>query len=165
MISAAAIYAFLGDPARFDSLKAVARYAGLDPAVYQSGQVDRIGCISKHGPALLCWHLVEAAWSIGRFDPGALGQFYRRLQATRGHAKAAVATGRKLLLVAWAMWRRGEVYHVAQPSGAYARKLRQLDRQGQEALSVDDLAQRLQLLLEWPKGWEVSNSCGTRAQV
>lgn len=150
LMSAAALYAFLGDPARFGSPKAVARYAGLDPAVYQSGQVDRIGHISKHGPALLRWHLVEAAWNVGRFDPGPLGQFYRRLEQVRGKAKAAVATARKLLVVAWALWRRGEVYRADRPSASYARKLRELDREAEQAAPVEELIQALRAELVTP---------------
>ncbi|MBE3598634.1 MAG: IS110 family transposase [Limnochordaceae bacterium] len=150
LISAAAIYAFVGDPQRFGNGKAVARYAGLDPAVYQSGQTHRIGRISKQGPPLLRWHLVEAAWSIGRFDRGPLGQFYRRMQASQSPAKAAVATARKLLVVAWAMWRRGEVYRADQPSPSYARKLRELDRQAEQAAPLEELIQRLRVELDTP---------------
>lgn len=147
LISAAAIYAFLGDPWRFCNAKAVGRYAGLDPAVYQSGQTYRIGHISKQGQAVLRWHLVEAAWSIGRFDRGPLGQFFRRLQARHGLAKASVATARKLLVVAWAMWRRGETYRVDPPSPSYARKLREMDRQAERAASVEELVSRLRVEL------------------
>ena len=157
LMSAAALYAFLGDPTRLCSPKAVARYAGLDPAVYQSGQVDRIGHISKHGPALLRWDLVEEAWSVGRFDPGPLGQFYRRLEQVRGKAKGAVATARKLLVAAWALWRRGELYRTDQPLPSYARKLRELDRQAQQPVQVEDLIRRLRIELSLPSAAEVGD--------
>jgi transposase len=52
------IAAEIGDIARFPSPTKLAGYTGLCPRVYQSGDSDRRGPISKHGPKYLRWALV-----------------------------------------------------------------------------------------------------------
>jgi len=127
LLTAATIWAKLGDPWRFRGPKQVARYAGLDPSVEQSGERDRRGRISRHGDRLLRQALVEAAWSVARHDEGELGRFYRRLAAKKGAKKALVALARKLLIVAWRMLRTGESYRAQKPATAQ-RKLVGLQR-------------------------------------
>ena len=51
----------IGDIGRFASPKKLTGYTGLCPRVYQSGETDSHGRISKEGDGLLRWHLVEAA--------------------------------------------------------------------------------------------------------
>ena len=115
MLTAAAIWAGLGDPHRFADPKQVARYAGLDPSFVQSGEELRRGRISKNGNTLLRTLLVEVALGLGRRDGGALGHFYRRKKAQIGHKKAAVALARKVLVVAWRMLLTGEDYRTSKP--------------------------------------------------
>jgi transposase len=110
LLTAAVIWAAIGDPHRFRSPKQMTRYAGLDPSVFQSGQADRRGHISKNGSRELRRHLVEAAQVIARVDSGPLGAFYRRKAQRIGPKKALVALARKLLIVAWRMLQRGEDY-------------------------------------------------------
>jgi len=70
LISAAATWAILGEPHRFPRAKQVARYAGFDPSIVQSGEQHRQGRISKAGSPLLRTLLVEAAHSLARWDSG-----------------------------------------------------------------------------------------------
>ena len=57
----------LGDVSRFHSVKAVCAYAGLVPAVRQSGGKRRRTWGSpRTGSPLLRWALVEAAWRVIR---------------------------------------------------------------------------------------------------
>jgi transposase len=127
MLTAAAIWAGLGDPHRFVDPKQVSHYAGLDPSFVQSGEELRHGRISKNGNTLLRTLLVEVAVGLGRHDEGALGQFYRRKKAQIGHKKAVVALARKVLVVAWRMLLTGEVYRTSRPRQV-TRKHRLLDR-------------------------------------
>jgi len=127
LLTAATLWAKLGDPGRFRGPKQVARYAGLDPSVEQSGERDRRGRISRHGDRLLRRALVEAAWTVARHDEGELGRFYRRLADKKGAKKAIVALARKLLIVAWRMLRTGEPYR-AQKRATVQRKLASLQR-------------------------------------
>ena len=114
LITAAAMWAIVGDPHRFSRTKQVARYAGLDPSIVQSGEQHRQGRISKAGSPLLRTLLVEAAHSLARWDNGPLGQFYTRKAQEVGARKAIIALARKLLIVAWRMLLTGEVYRAAQ---------------------------------------------------
>ncbi|MCL6648330.1 MAG: IS110 family transposase, partial [Chloroflexi bacterium] len=118
LLTAARIWAAIGDPFRFRSVKQLGRYAGLDPSVFQSGQADRRGHISKNGSKELRRSLLEAAQAIARFDRGPLGAFYRRKAAQIGKKKALVALARKLFIVAWRMLQRGEDYRGARETRA-----------------------------------------------
>ena len=51
----------IGDISRFSSPVKLTGYTGLCPRVNQSGEVDRRGPVSKHGPRYLRWGLMEAA--------------------------------------------------------------------------------------------------------
>lgn len=110
LIGAATIWGAIGDATRFKSPKQVSRYAGLDASVFQSGEQDYRGRISRNGNGQLRTVLVEAAQVIARHDVGALGAFYRRKAQQIGKGKAIVALARKLLVVAWRMLYTGEPY-------------------------------------------------------
>jgi transposase len=109
--TAEVVAAYLHDPRRFASGKQVGAYAGLAPRQYQSGESDRIGRISRRGPALLRALLVEAAWAAVRHNPWARAAYAR---LTRGGASrrkpAIVALARKLLVRLWAMLRDGRAW-------------------------------------------------------
>src|SRR5271156_3629723 len=53
--------ATIDDPARFKDSKAVAAHLGLTPRVFQSGEIDRSGHVSKCGDKLMRHALYEAA--------------------------------------------------------------------------------------------------------
>jgi transposase len=59
-----AFIAFVGDVDRFSGPKQLAVYCGLVPRVYQSGQKDASGKISKEGQAVLREYLVESVFSM-----------------------------------------------------------------------------------------------------
>ena len=65
------IAAEIGDINRFPSPRKLAGYTGLCPRVYQSGERDLRGPLSKQGPRYLRWALVEAATHACQF-PGRL---------------------------------------------------------------------------------------------
>ncbi|HEY8426097.1 MAG TPA: IS110 family transposase [Limnochordales bacterium] len=127
IVAAATYYAYVGDPWRFASGKHVVSYAGLAPRVTQSGTVNRRGGISKEGPAVLRWALVEAAAMAARHGPPALRTFYLRLRATKGHQVAVVAVAAKLARIAWTLWRTGQLFAGIRPE-RYAAKLSVLDQ-------------------------------------
>ena len=59
-------------------------------------------------------------------QPGPLHGFYERTKNRRGHAKAIVATARKLAVLFWCMLTRGQDYAHQQPS-LTRKKLRRLE--------------------------------------
>ena len=126
LICAASFIAAVGDPRRFMTSRKLVAYLGLDPKVKQSGEAPaRSGRISKRGSPSARWALVEAAWSTV-LQPGPLHAFYQRTKARRGHAKAIVATARKLAILFWCMLSRSEDYAHQQPS-LTKKKLRRLE--------------------------------------
>ena len=102
----------LGDVARFHSVKAVCAYAGLVPAVRQSGgkKGPELG-ITKAGSPLLRWALVEAAWRVVR-QSAARRRIYEATRRRAGGKKAIVAVARRLLVVMAAMLRDGTNYNL-----------------------------------------------------
>jgi transposase len=126
---AAPIGTALGDARRFRRPQQVVRYAGLDPAVIQSGDQNYRGHISKNGSRLLRRALIEAAHSIARHDHGPLGAFYRRKVGQLGYPQAIVALARKLLIIAWRILVTGEPYR-SVCACLWERKWRQLTRLG-----------------------------------
>ena len=107
----------IGDISRFASPRKLIGYTGLCPRVYQSGETDRRGPLSKHGPDYLRWALIEAAHTAVRQSP------YRELATRqrgrhgqrRGSAIAAVTIARKLTEAIWWMLTRNQPF---APAGA-----------------------------------------------
>jgi transposase len=100
----------LGDVSRFSSAKKVCAYAGLVPAVRQSGgKKSKDLPITKTGSPLLRWALVEAAWRLIR-QSAAWRRIYDRIKKRAGGKKAIVAVARRLLCVIYAMLRDGTNY-------------------------------------------------------
>jgi transposase len=108
---------------RFANPRKVTAYVGFDPVEDSSGQRRRIGSISKQGSRLLRFLLVEAGQVAVRKDEE-LARFYRRIQVRRGHAKAKVAVGRRLLVRAFIMLRDEIDYAEFQRRGVAARSSR-----------------------------------------
>lgn len=91
-------------PERFANPRKVTAYVGFDPVEDSSGERRRIGSISKQGSRLLRFLLVEAGQIAVRRDQE-LARVYQRVLVRRGHAKAKVAIGRRLLVRAFIMLR------------------------------------------------------------
>ena len=120
------LLAAIGDIARFASPEKLVSYLGLNPSVRQSGSGPaHHGRISKQGRAHARGLLVEAAWAAAR-APGLLRAFFLRIQARRGKPVAAVATARKLAVLAWHLLTKAEDYAWARPALLEA-KLRKVE--------------------------------------
>lgn len=93
---------------RFKSPKQVSSYIGLAPRVYQSGETNYHGSITKHGDKLLRWLMVEAASSMltrvrASFP---LREWALKLAEKKGFAKAKVALARRLAELLFVLWRK-----------------------------------------------------------
>jgi transposase len=110
-------------PERFANPRKVTAYVGFDPVEDSSGERRRIGSISKQGSRLLRFLLIEAGQVAIRKDQE-LARVYRRVLVRRGHAKAKVAVGRRLLLRAFIMLRDEIDYAEFQRRGVAARSSR-----------------------------------------
>lgn len=97
---------------RFSDKKKVASYLGLAPKVYQLGDTNYHGHITKEGDSLLRWLLTEGANTIlTRIkEPLALKERGLRLVEQKGMAKANVAIARKLSELLFIIWRTNKAF-------------------------------------------------------
>ena len=111
LITATALFAFVGDVHRFRRARQFASYLGLTPKENSSGQKRRLGRISKQGDVYLRMLLIHGGRSVLRashLDDSGTDPFRTwacRLHERRGHNKAAVAVANKLARFAWVVWR------------------------------------------------------------
>ena len=97
----------LGPVERFERLKQVVAYVGLDCVESSSDnrhKVRRYGSISKQGDRTLRWLLLQCAVPAQRHNPQ-LQRFYSRLVHRKGMPVARVAVARKLLIYAYVLLR------------------------------------------------------------
>jgi transposase len=110
----------IGEIERFSSPAKLAGYTGLCPRVVQSGDSDRRGPLSKHGPRYLRWALLEATMHALRHP--AYAERYqrnkRRLGRQRGAKVAQIDIARRLAHAIWHMLTRNEEF---APRGAAFR--------------------------------------------
>jgi transposase len=106
------IAAEIGEIARFSSPQKLTGYTGLCPRVNQSGDKDRRGPLSKHGPTYLRWALLEA--TMHALKHPAYAERYqrnkRRLGIQRGAKIAQVDIARRLCHAIWHMLSRGQKF-------------------------------------------------------
>jgi transposase len=111
------IAAEIGDIGRFPSPRKLAGYTGLCPRVYQSGDSDRRGPLSKQGPKYLRWALIEATTHACK-HPAYHERYQRtktRLGKQRGPKVAQVDLARRLAEAIWHMLTRNQPF---APAGA-----------------------------------------------
>lgn len=94
-ILACHILAELGCAARFRRARQVARVAGLDPRVLDSGESSRRGRLAKQGSPELRWALVEAARQARRASSPDHGSFTAR-RARAGEPAAVLTLARTI---------------------------------------------------------------------
>lgn len=101
-----AFKATIDDPKRFKNAKAVAAHLGLTPRIYQSGEFDRAGRISKCGDHLMRHALYEAANSHMRIAKkwSPLKAWGMKLLPRIGAKKTCVAVARRLATIMHRMW-------------------------------------------------------------
>jgi transposase len=86
------IAAEIGEIGRFSSPQKLTGYTGLCPRVDQSGERDRRGPLSKHGPSYLRWALLEATMHALRHP--AYSERYQRTKKARQAARRQGRPGR-----------------------------------------------------------------------
>ena len=111
--------AVIDKPKRFKNGKQVGAYAGLVPRQIESGTMSRHGRITGKGNKLLRVLLVEVAWLMRRYNPRLRAIFDQVCRGSKPRRKvAAVATARRLLVIAWAMLRDGTTWRDPTPGVA-----------------------------------------------
>jgi transposase len=114
LLTATALFAFIGDIRRFPSGRHLASWLGLTPREYSSGLKRYLGRISKRGDGYLRTLLIHGARSTllhaRRLQPDHLREWAQKLGQTHVHNKAAVAVANKVARIVWAVWSRGQAY-------------------------------------------------------
>jgi transposase len=110
----------LGDITRFPSPVKLTGYTGLCPRVKQSGDTDKRGPLSKHGPRYLRWGLIEAAIHAAPhpLNSERYQRTKRRLGRQRGAKVAQIDLARKLTEAIRYMLTRNQPF---APAGATFR--------------------------------------------
>jgi transposase len=113
--TAEAFVAHVDDVRRFARVKQVGSYFGLVPCQDASADRNRLGHITKDGPAPVRWLIAEAAWQ-GRRRSAKIRAYFDRVQRGDPARKkiALVATAHHLTRVMAAMLRSGEVWREAE---------------------------------------------------
>jgi transposase len=114
--TAEAAVAWIDDVSRFSRNKKIGSYFGLVPCQDSSAATNRLGHITKDGPAAIRKLLCEAAWQ-GIRKSDLLKAFFERVMRGDADRKkiALVATAHHLAKVMGAMLRSGEVWHEPKP--------------------------------------------------
>ena len=102
----------LGDVRRFRSQKKACAYAGLVPGQRESAGRRRELSITKEGPRLLRWVLVQAAWRLVN-KTARWRRIFEGLLKRRGKKRAIVAIARRLLCVMVSILQSGRSYQAA----------------------------------------------------
>lgn len=111
------IAAEIGEVARFASAGKLVGYAGLAPRINQSGDRSRTGALSKAGSRTLRWAAVEAANGAWRAS-NPWHSHYLSVASRHGKNPAKSSVARKVLIAAWHMLQRGEVFDPSRSGGA-----------------------------------------------
>ncbi len=116
--TAEAFVAYADDISRFSRINQIGAYFGLVPCQDSSGNFNRLGHITKEGPATVRKMLIEAAWQGIKRSPTIRG-FFERVRHDDPQRKkiALVATAHYLARVMAAMLRSGEIWRHEDKKG------------------------------------------------
>jgi transposase len=104
-----AVMAYIDQPKRFNRSKQIGSYFGLVPCQDQSANANRLGHITREGPATVRKLLTEAAWQGVQRSPEIRAYFERVQRQDPGRRRIAlIATAHWLVRVMLAMLRTGE---------------------------------------------------------
>ena len=107
-------------PSRFTSSKTVGAAFGLTPRRQQSGEIDRMGGISKCGDALMRETLFEAALVLMTHSRkwSWLKAWGMKIARHRGMKRAIVAVARRLAVIMHRMWVDGTEFRWTRKEAA-----------------------------------------------
>jgi len=107
----------IGDVNRFPSSTHLRGYSGLTPAVYQSGDTDARGPLTKTGNRWLRYAAVLAAQRIGQMrepDPR-LKRLFLSVAFRHGRNPGKIAVARRLLDLIYLLLKKGQDYRAPRP--------------------------------------------------
>lgn len=111
MLVALRFMATIDQVERFTNAHGVESLLGLTPGEHSSSDTQRRTGITKAGPSVTRWLMVQAAWCAWRCrkeDP--MVQWAKRIAERRGTSIAITALARKMSGICYALWRDGTTY-------------------------------------------------------
>ena len=139
--TAEAVVAYIDDVKRFSRNKKIGSYFGLVPCQDASADRNRLGHITRDGPAVVRKFLCEACWQGIRRSPTLRAYFDRVMQEDPDRRKIAlVASAHHLVRIMGAMLRSGEAWRESIRSGNQepAARLAQERQTASKALSCGE---------------------------
>lgn len=113
LITAASFIAVVGDPKRFADSNHLVSYFGLAPSMYDTGESERHGHITKAGPPYMRGLLCEIAQHAAR-PTHPLNPYFVRIAAKSGYKKAAIAIAQRLARIMYRLWLNRERFDVSK---------------------------------------------------
>ena len=129
LLTATAIVGFVGDLRRFPSGRRFSSYLGLVPKENSSGDIRRLGRITKRGDSYLRTLLTRGgravlrAANVSKSPPDKLRAWARKVHRSRGHNKAAIAVANKFARIVWAVSTRESEFQSVPAAARGARSL------------------------------------------
>ncbi|MCL5987346.1 MAG: IS110 family transposase [Candidatus Thermoplasmatota archaeon] len=127
------VYSEIGDITRFPDAEHLSSYTGIVPRVDQSGNKAIYGHITKSGPSVLRFFLVNSVHSLIKLSP-TFKKKYRKLKKRIGKNRAIIATARKLAVVIFKMLSKNQHFvddYMFQT--LYERKLKNMESRAKMA--------------------------------
>lgn len=119
--TAEAVVAYIDDPQRFQKSKDVGCYFGLVPCQDASADKNRLGHITRQGPATVRKLLTEAAWQAIRRSQRVKAKYERMIHEDPDRRKiATVAISHFLVRAMWSMLRRNQPWREEEPLNSAA---------------------------------------------
>ena len=122
VVTATALFAFVGDLRRFPTARHFASFVGLTPREHSSGLRRNLGRISKRGDVYLRHLLIHGARAVlgaakrpNAAPPDRLRAWALELAGRAGNNKAAVALANKAARLAWMVATRNDIYRSVPP--------------------------------------------------
>ena len=144
--SAACIMSEIDDVSRFGSREKLAAYAGLVPRQDQSGNIDRRGHITKHGPSMLRFILVNAAHTVIKYSRRMRSK-YLSLVRRLGRNRSIVAIARHLLEIIYTMLTR-HVEFVDNIDSLTGRKIAAMSARSRRPERAGELEETVRILMK-----------------
>jgi transposase len=117
--TAEAVAAYIDDPARFTSVESIGKYFGMVPSQDASAGRNRLGHITREGPATVRKMITQAAWQGIRRSPWIKAHYERIKNGQKQRTGTAlIATGHKLLRIMLAMLRKQEEWREPRVGGS-----------------------------------------------
>jgi transposase len=135
--TAEAVAAYIDKPERFSSIKSIGKYFGVIPMQDASAGRNRLGHITREGPATVRKLIVQAAWQAIR-QSVRLETFYlkKRDGQKQRTGIALIATAHKMLRIMLAMLRNKEAWRQDQKPAKKPRKTAEKTEKASRAAAV-----------------------------